>query len=289
VGRFRTSGFLALDFFGGIPNFQTGPVMGLPRLLYAFVRLEGERTAIEMGQDQMILAPGNPTSLAAMAFPNFFRSGNLYLRVPQVRIEQTIAAGQRGKLELTAGLLAPVAGDFGGSFEFVPPNLAGERSRQPAVQARLGWRGSRGTMGFGAHTGGRRTATDSRRSWAVAADFDLRLGRAGFGGEWFIGRNLAAFGGSVGQSAKSTGGYIEGRLKVTERLEFNGGFGTDHLLDLSVFPAPLRRNTGVFANTIFQLTPEFATSFEYRWLSTRPVGAAARRNNHLNLVFAYRF
>ena len=32
VGPFRTSGLLTVDFYGGVPNFRTGQVMGLPRL-----------------------------------------------------------------------------------------------------------------------------------------------------------------------------------------------------------------------------------------------------------------
>lgn len=291
VGNFRTSAFLAFDFFGGIPNFQTGSVMGLPRLLYAYARIESQRTAFQIGQDQMILAPNNPTSLAAMAFPNFFRSGNLYLRVPQIRVERTIGAGEKGEFQFMAGILAPVAGDFSGEFEFVPPKLSGERSRQPAVQGRVAWSatGGRALIGIAGHTSGRAAVADTRRSWAVATDFDFRFSRFGFGGEWFVGQHLTAFGGSLGQGAKSTGGFIEGRVKATERLEFNAGFGADHLLDLNAFSASLRQNASVFANFIYQFTPEFATSFEYRWLSTKPVGLDPRRNNHLNLVFAYRF
>ena len=68
-------GVVAMDFFGGIPGFQTGQVMGLPRLLVAFARIESDRTALEVGQDHMILAPSDPTSLAAFAFPALFRSG----------------------------------------------------------------------------------------------------------------------------------------------------------------------------------------------------------------------
>ena len=37
-----------------------------------------------------LLAPRDPTSLAAQAFPLLFRSGNLYLRSPQVRVEQKV-------------------------------------------------------------------------------------------------------------------------------------------------------------------------------------------------------
>src|SRR5262245_39277434 len=68
VGGMKLNGTVAMDFFGGIPNFQTGPVIPLPRLLYAYMRLDGERTAFEIGQDQMILAPRNPTSLVGIAF-----------------------------------------------------------------------------------------------------------------------------------------------------------------------------------------------------------------------------
>ena len=108
LGAARTNAVVALDFFGGIPGFQTGQVMGLPRLLVAFARIEGARTAIEVGQDHMILAPRDPTSLAGYAFPLLFRSGNLYLRVPQARVERSLTS----RLRATAGIVAPIGGDL---------------------------------------------------------------------------------------------------------------------------------------------------------------------------------
>ena len=57
LGSVRTSAVVAMDFFGGIPGFQTGQVMGLPRLLVAFARLDGEKTGGQIGQDHMMLAP----------------------------------------------------------------------------------------------------------------------------------------------------------------------------------------------------------------------------------------
>jgi len=295
VGSFRTSGLFAIDFFGGIPNFQTGQVMGLPRLLYAFMRMESARTAIEVGQDHMILAPRNPTSLAAMSFPDLYRSGNLYLRVPQARIEHTFAAGKSGEVLAVGGIVAPIGGDSTLPYTFVPQNLAGERSRRPAVQARLAWRARPKSMdrgfevGVSGHYGTEQYVGGAIPSWATALDFDAHAGRIGLGGEWYVGKNLDAFGGSIGQLAKSAGGFVEGRIKATSRLEFNGGVGRDRLFDLNLFPATLAGNTGVFANTIFRWTPEFASSLEYRWLSTSPTLGAARRNNHLNFVLAYSF
>jgi hypothetical protein len=52
IGTWRTSGQVAFDFLGGTSAFQTGPTIGLARLLYAFTRFETDRTAIEVGQDQ---------------------------------------------------------------------------------------------------------------------------------------------------------------------------------------------------------------------------------------------
>ena len=40
VGGWKASGAVIIDFFGGTPGFVTGTVMGLPRLLYAFARLD---------------------------------------------------------------------------------------------------------------------------------------------------------------------------------------------------------------------------------------------------------
>ncbi len=298
IGSAKVNGFFAVDFLGGVPNFQTGQVMGIPRLLYAFVRVEGAKTALEVGQDQMILAPRNPTSLAAMSFPDLYRSGNLYLRAPQVRVEHTFSAGKSGDILAVGGIMAPVAGDFASNaLTFVPPNLAGERSRWPALQARLAWRGrpagvgeDKGwEIGVSGHYGRERYIASVTPSWATALDFDAHSGRVGLGGEWFVGRNLDAFGGALGQLAKSTGGFFEGRLRATPRLEFNSGFGKDRLFDLSGYKVTMAGNTGVYANTIFRWTPELASSIEYRWLSTVPTQGAARRNNHINFVFAYSF
>jgi hypothetical protein len=297
LGPFQSSGFVEIDFFGGIPNFQTGPVMALPRLLYAFVRLDADRTAFEIGHDDMILAPRNPTSLAALAFPNFFRSGNLYLRTPQARVERILVRGSRSELELTGGFLAPVAGDFQAPYSFVPPNLAGERSRQPAVQTRLAWRSRSAAahreraleLGLSGHTGRQRFPTGSRQSWAAAVDLDADFEPFRIGGEWFVGSNLAAFGGALGQFAKSTGGYLEGGFRATPKLDFNAGYGTDRLFDVGTSVFSLHRNSSVFGNFIYRLTPELATSVEYRWLSTRTAAGESRRNHHVDFVWVYTF
>jgi hypothetical protein len=298
VGSFRSSAVVSMDFFGGISNFSTGQTMGIPRLLYAYMRLDSERTAFEVGQDHMILAPRNPTSLAGMAFPALYRSGNLYLRSPQLRVEHTLVSGAAGELRATAGILAPIAGDlFGPALQFAPPNGSGERSRKPATQARLSWRAApagpyekpQWEFGASGHYSQERYGTAMVSSYVWAADADATFGRIGFGGEFFNGRNIDAFGAAAGPQTKSRGGFLEARLAATDRLAFNAGIGTDRLRTPTPLSGPQRDNTSTFGNAIYQFTPEFAGSLEYRHHRTGNAPAGRATNNHFNLTFNYSF
>ncbi len=298
VGKFKTSGVFAMDFFGGISNFATGQTMGIPRLLYAYARLDGRKTSFEIGQDQMIFAPRNPTSLAAMAFPALYRSGNLYLRAPQLRVEQTVASGSAGEFRVTTGILAPIGGDLNApALQFAPPNLAGERSRKPGVQTRLSWRAApagpyekpKWEFGASGHYSQEKYGATTAPSYAYSADGDATFGRFGFGAELFNGRNIDAFGGAVGQLAKSRGGFVEARIATTQQLSFNTGIGTDRLYKWRPFNPAQKDNTSAFWNAIYQFTPEFAGSLEYRHQRTGNAPTGKADNNHFNLTFNYSF
>jgi hypothetical protein len=292
VGGMRTSAVVAMDFFGGIPGFQTGQVMGLPRILVAFARLEGERTAAEIGQDHVVLAPKDPTSLAGFAFPLLFRSGNLYLRAPQVRLEHAITS----RIRASGGIVAPIGGDLvGEDYRFVPPALGGERSRRPGVQARIGYASGEATapaladFGLSGHYGWERRASSLVDSWAGALDFALRRNWIGVAGEVFAGENIDAFGGALGLDARAAGGWAELLVKPQARVSIHAGAGVDEIRGAARSIVPRRRNQTAYGNVIFAVTPEIETSFEYRRLATTPLSAAERRNHHFDWVFAYKF
>jgi hypothetical protein len=289
VGAWEGKGALIVDFFGGTPGFVTGPVMGLPRLLYAFGRLEHGSTAVQFGQDHVMLAPRDPTSLASFAFPQFFRAGNLYLRAPQVRVEQRF----RG-FTLTSGIVAPIAGDAGTSYVFAPEAGGGERSERPAFQGHLGY--GRGTpegaaeaqVGVSGHYGWIREAGRLIPASAGALDLNLRVGRVGFAGEAYLADELDAYGSGVGQPGRSAGGWIEARLAAATRLSLNGGAALDRRPD-GFGSAGRLRNTSAFGNVIVKLSPEVSASVEYKWLQTRYGSGSNRVNHHVNAVFALTF
>jgi hypothetical protein len=292
IGTVRTSGVLAFDFFGGIPGFQTGQVMGLPRLLVAFARLDGERAAAQIGQDQVMIAPRDPTSLSGFAFPLLFRSGNLYLRAPHARVEYALASG----LRVAGGIVAPIGGDLvGEDYRFVPPALGGERSQRPAFEARIeaGTRDAeavrRVTVGAAGHYGWERRVAGLVKGWAAALDFGARRDWLGVAGEVFVGDNADALGGAAGLDARASGGWAELQLIPNARLSFNAGAGIDNITDARRAQLARRRNRSAYGNVIVSLTPEVQTSLEYRWLATVPLGAAERPNHHVDWVFTYKF
>ena len=292
IGGARTSAVLAMDFFGGIPGFQTGQVMALPRVLVGFARIESDRLALQAGQDHVIFAPRDPTSLGAQAFPLLFRSGNLYLRAPHARVEAALAP----QLRLAAAVTAPVGGDLvGEDYRFVPPALGGERSRHPAVQAHLGYASTiaadaprRIAAGVSGHFGRERRTDGVHDSWGAAVDFAARRDWLGLAGELFRGDNIDAFGGALGLDARTSGGWAELQLFPTARLSAAAGAGVDRL-ERAPALVPRRRNRSMFGSVKFALTPEIDAGFDYSWLATLPGIGAERRNHHLDWQLVFRF
>jgi hypothetical protein len=292
LGTVRSNATVAMDLFGGIPGFGTGQVMGLPRLLVAFARFEGQRTAVEVGQDHVILAPVDPTSLASFAFPALFRSGNLYLRAPQARVEHTIGSHVR----VMGGIVAPVGGDLPGEdYRFVPQAFGGERSRRPGVQARIATTagdretGRHADIGVSGHYGWERRTAMLARSVVGALDFNARLGLIGAAGEFFVGENIDAFGGGTGLDARAKGGWAEVQLHPVERWSFAAGAGIDRIRGPRLPTLARHRNRSAYGTTIFSLTPEIQASFEYHWLATLPGTGSERHNHHFDWVLAYKF
>lgn len=293
LGAWRAGGALTFDFFGGIPGVNTGQTMGLPRLLYAFARLETNGVGVLVGQDEAIVAPRNPTSLSAFASPALIRSGNLYMRVPQVRVEGRVRTGSHGTLRAIGGITAPIAGDMSDTYTFIPPALAGERSERPAVQGRAVWefaRDERHTLSLG--VSGHQSSpefTDGEDSWIGAIDLDAQWRWLGIAGEAFTSDHAGAFTAGLGQQARSRGGWMEVRMAPAARWLVVAGGGTDRVSDAAAQGVTLARNASGFGALRVALTPELMLGMEYFHLQTTPVSGAVRRNNHLNWVLRYDF
>jgi hypothetical protein len=214
VGEAKTSGLIEVDFYGGFPSIGTGEHFSVLRVRHAYGRLDWKTFSLEAGQDWMLFAPTNPTSLASVSIPGFAASGNPWARLPQIRAEKRWFDGA---LTLQGAMLAPNIGDYpGGAVATAPFVLqplpgagSGDVARMPFFQSRLvvsqkDWLGTKkaGSIGISGHYGRARvTNRNEVESTGVALDWSIPvITRLTWAGEAFFGRNLAGFQGGIFQN-----------------------------------------------------------------------------------------
>ena len=326
VGNARLSAVVEADFFGGFPSVSTGENFGVVRLRLANARLDWEKTSVTLGQDWMVFAPVNPVSLAAAAIVQMAAAGNLWSRLPQVKVERKFTPN----VTWQGAVLAPQTGDFATNAAFSIQPTSGAASRVPFFQSRISFSGKNwfdskkaGSIGFSGHYGrsavftGATNVRDDLESVGVALDWNLPLAnRLSLTGEAFFGRNLGGFQGGVFQSYNADFAFIQGvastaggvraigtrggwvQLGFTppvlqNRLGIYGTFGVDDPKNSDLTSIALRdwrlRNRSFAGELIYRITPQFSLGFEYRGFWTTYFIRRAQHVNHVNLAASYSF
>jgi hypothetical protein len=226
---------------------------------------------------------------------------------------------ENSSLTISGGILDPLT-------EAIPDDQfqraagPGESSRQPALAARIGWKGTVSDHEFGIGVGtyyARQRYSFARDvdSWATTADWLVPLGsRLEFSGEMFRGRALGGLGGGIWNSVlfngnpslaatqvigmNTLGGWSQLKLLATPKLEFNLAAGTDNPFaeDLQRFPdpstlefPPLARNQSWFINGIYHPRSNLLLALEYRKLRTYLLRGSRRTADHVNLAIGVSF
>lgn len=296
----RTSGAVNFDVGGGFPWLNNGVNSGLVRLRTATMRLDWKDTDLVMGQEQLFFQPNMPTSFASLIVPALSYSGNLWAWTPQIHVEHRIAVTEKSTVTLQGGILDALTGE--------PPAIiytwyrhpqAGERARQPAYAARVGYSHplfgrtitlgaagyySRENWGYGRDVNG----------WAGLLDWNLPLSEKFLlTGSFYRGQAIGGLGGGIGRSVifsgpptnaysdlipiNAVGGWAQLKYSANSKLEFNAAFGQDNSFaaDIRAFDQPqsygdptLTRNQGFFGNVIYRPRSDLLFSLEYRRLKT---------------------
>ena len=303
------------DFFGGFPTIGTGENFGQVRLRLANARFDWKQTSLVVGQDWMVFAPVNPTSLACAAIPLFAAGGNPWARLPQVRVERRL-----GSALLQAAALAPQSGDFSSTF-LAQPN-SGALSELPYFQGRLAFvsksfagSGKPGSIGVSGHYGQSRVAVTDKPTTDVdssgaALDLSVPLGTHVFlAGEAFVGSNIAGFqagvfqglnpdasaGGEAAPAAISTqGGWVQlGVTPGSSRTTLSVAYGIDDPDDSDLASATKRnwrsRNQVLAFAATFKASAQLSLGAEYRFLETRFFLTERQETRHLNLAAVLSF
>ncbi len=326
LGKARLGAVLEGDFFGGFPSVGIGENFGVFRIRLAYARIDWERTALTVGQDWMVFAPVNPVSIAAAGNPQMGAAGNLWARLPQVRVDHKL----NRRVTLQAAILESQTGDFATNAPFVIQPTSGQASRVPFAQGRItytstNWFGTRktGSIGVSGHFGVSRVFTGPANvrndvdSVGVALDWSFPVAkRVSIAGEAFFGRNLGGFQGGVFQNYNSDfavfngpslvpggvrsigtkGGWIQIGYTpnvLMERLGIYGSVGIDDPVNSDLISLSHRdwrtRNLVFAASVIYKFTPQFAVGAEFRRFQTNYFYSGRRNSNHVNLGASYNF
>ena len=326
VGTARIGAVIEGDFFGGFPSVGIGENFGVFRVRLAYVRLDWERTSVTVGQDWMVFAPVNPTSMATAGNPQMAAAGNNWARLPQVRLERKFG----DHISWQGALLAPQTGDFSTNAAFSVQPTSGASSRLPFIQSRIvfaiqNWFGAKkaGSIGVSGHYGRSRVFTgptnvrNDIESVGTAMDWNIPLNeRITASGEAFLGRNLGGFQAAIFQSYNNDFAYRIGSSLVPsgvrsigtrggwlqvgftpptlqDRLTLYGSVGIDDPDDRDLVSFSSRdwrtRNFVVASNLNFKFTPQFSLGAEFRRLRTYYLLSGRQTSNHVNLGASYSF
>jgi hypothetical protein len=294
-------GELDVDFYGGQQPSTGGRTFPLLRIRRAFAELSWNRFTVLLGQESPPIAMVSPSSLAAIGFPEFAGSGNLWLWLPQVRLSGDLAPVGTLRIGGEVAALAPTSGEAQGGF-LTQPDIA-ERSGRPFLQGRLRARWGAleepGELSLGGHYG-----------WIVGAGGDRVASRAAAISLWtpvsrwleiraegFTGQALAGLGGGgIGQNmvrdgvpVRTTGGWVQLNLRPSTAWEIGGGFGIDDPDDEDLLPASRLRNRSVEGHVLWRRAP-LVVGAEVRDIRTRYADPAGTRSaSHANLAVGFEF
>jgi hypothetical protein len=315
AGSARLGGVVEADFYGGFAAVGIGDNMGLVRLRLAAARLDWTHTSLVVGQDWMVFAPLNPTSLACTGIPLMATSGNPWSRLPQVRVER-----RAGAATVQAAALSPSTGDFSGTFLAQP--ASGGLARVPFLQGRVAFTakdafgsGKPAVAGVSGHWGRSRTVVGGADvdvdSAGGALDLSVPFGkRVTLAAEAFTGTNLAGFQAGVFQGLNpdpvaptrpgprgigTAGGWAQvavlppgiSGVTVYAAVGFEDPDDGD-LESVSRRDWRLRNRTGA-VSFVHKVGDRFSWGIEARHAQTRLLQSGRRTNTHVNAAASLAF
>ena len=230
----KMGGKIELDFWG-LKGFgkNGGAMQSAPRLRLAYFQIGRNKISMVFGQDWVCFAPLSPESDAHVSIPGFSSSGNLWNRMPQIRLDYKRASEKSSVLAQLA-IVRPLASDKDPSTEYKQSDLfgAGEVNKLPFLQTRLALAlDPKITVGVSGHFGQEDFETanadtlisDKTTTYAAAIDAKAGLGNVTFMGEGFFGANLITLFSNASWFREPTGTGNNFKYEPTKAM---GGWGS---------------------------------------------------------------
>ncbi len=295
VGGGRVHGSVYMDFFLGVNN----PAL---RVRTASIAIDWKTRGIMVGVEKPIFNPREPDSLAQVGISPLTGAGNLWLWLPQARVQQTVAFARNTGVTAQVGVLQtreapPYPGSpFAGPLESARPALEGrfEVFHHFADGRRL-------EIAPGFHTSTTHAAGRSIPSRIFSMDWFFNPWQpVEFSGAFYTGRNVAPLGNGYLQGftveesgallpVHSTGGWGQMTVRAAPRVDLHIFGGQQDDDDRDLYSGRIGRNLQYGGNVYYHLAPNVLTGFEASQVRTWYVGQRLRINNHYDVALAYYF
>jgi hypothetical protein len=290
-------GSLYMDFFTG-----TAPLGQTFRLRTGSIELDWQTTSVMFGQEKPIFNPREPSSLAQVGISPLTGAGNLWLWLPQVRVEHDFSfnntTGLRARMGVVethevppydnvpvSGALAPQRPGLEGRFEFYH-KLDEDRRLEFAT----------GFHSSITHAGGISIPSN-------LYSFDWFFNpwrRLEFAGAFYSGQNVANLGtGAInqgyivynheGEAIHSKGGWGQLTFVLARRLDLHFFTGQQDDQNSQLGPGDIGKNLSYGANLFFRIAPNVILAPEISQLRTAYLVRGTVINNHYDLALAYLF
>jgi hypothetical protein len=284
-------GSIYTDFFAGATNSAM-------RIRTVEVGIDWKTRSVAAGLEKPIFNPREPASLSQVGISPLTGAGNLWLWLPQVRVEQEF------RFNSTTGLRAQIGvvqtreiGPYEGT---VTPEAA-----RPGAEGRFNFHHSfdddrRVEFATGFHTSTTHAAGFSIPSSLYSFDWFFNpVKRVEFTGVFYSGQNVAHLGSGTRQGfavyghyahpIDSTGGWGQITLHTLPRLDFHFFTGQVDDANRGLGTGAIGKNLLYGGNLYFRIAPNVIVGLESTQLRTMYIGQGVRINNHYDLAFAYLF
>ena len=300
----KVSGALSMDFYGG-----SGHTLDqLFRLRTATIGVAWKTRSVMAGLDRSLLSLRDPESLAQVGVSPLTGAGNLWLWLPQARVEQDFALGENSGIRVQTAVVQTNEANaiYGGPYPSSP--LASEYSTAVAPSRP----GTEGRVEFFSGTDRRieiapafhhsisHVAGGSAPADIFSLDWLVRIGTPlEFSGSMFSGTNAATLGGlqqgvvvvapGRAYAIHSSGGWGQLTWHTLPNLWFNFFTGEEDPRNSQLRAGAIGRNFAYGANVFLRLAPNVLTSFEAYQYRTSYIRGGTLLSNHYDLGLAYRF
>jgi hypothetical protein len=289
-------GSVYMDFYTGGINFNS-----MFRLRTGAIHLDWKTRSVMVGIDKPIFNPREPTSLAQVGISPLTGAGNLWLWVPQARVEQDFAFTGATGVRLVTGVI-----ETHESPPYDNPSTVTVAPNRPAIEGRYEFYHNLGEdrrieIASGFHVSTTHAGGFSIPSHVLSFDGLYKPNqRLEVTGVFFTGQNVSNLGTgiidngfavyrSAALAIAARGGWAQLTIHAVRRLDFHFFGGAQYYEGRAIGYGDANRDEQYGANLFYHIAPNVILGPEISQIRTLYVTNGTRLFNHYDMAVAYLF